>query len=56
VQQVPQAKPARPDRKLTDVIENALQAAGAKPVQPVAGSQAIGSTSDAGSPHVDRLV
>jgi hypothetical protein len=56
VQQVPQAKPARPDRKLTDVIENALQAAGAKPVQPVAGSQAMGSTSDAGSPHVDRLV
>jgi hypothetical protein len=59
VQEVPQAKPARPDRKLTDVIESALQDAGAKPLQPpatVTDSQATVSASDAVGPRVDRLV
>jgi hypothetical protein len=55
VQQVPQAKPARTDRTLSDVIESGLQDAGAKPLQtinlvaPAAGTDAVSN------PHVDRL-
>jgi hypothetical protein len=55
VQQVPQAKPARTDRTLSDAIESGLQDAGAKPLQtinqvePAAGADAVSD------PHVDRL-
>jgi hypothetical protein len=56
IQQVPQAKPSRSDRTLSDAIESGLQDAGAKPLQiinqlePAAGSAAAAAT------HVDRLV
>ena len=56
IQQVPQAKPSRSDRTLSDAIESGLQDAGAKPLQiinqlePAAGSAAAVAT------HVDRLV
>jgi hypothetical protein len=55
VQQVPQAKPSRVDRKLTDVIEAALHDAGAKPVQP-AGGTTTSATGTAQVHHVDMLV
>jgi hypothetical protein len=61
VQQVPQAKPSRSDRNLTDVIASALQDDGAKPVQaagPVTASKAT-DPSDLDAPsasRVDRLV
>ncbi len=57
IQQVPQAKPARTDRTLSDAIESGLQDAGAKPlptisqVQPASPSDAT----SAATPHVDRL-
>jgi hypothetical protein len=53
IQEVPQAKPSRTDRTLSDAIESGLQDAGAKPlstvdqVQPASASEATAAT------HVD---
>ena len=55
VQQVPQRRPSRVDRKLTDVIEAALHDAGAKPAQP-AGDTTTSATGTAQVHHVDMLV
>jgi hypothetical protein len=57
VQQVPQAKPSRTDRTLSDAIESGLQDAGVKPlptINPVQPASASDATS-ASTPHVDRL-
>ncbi len=56
VQQVPQAKPSRMDRTLSDTIEAALHDAGAKPVQPV--TQATNTQASGPTPaqRVDMLV
>jgi len=56
VQQVPQAKPSRTDRKLTDTIEAGLHDAGAKPVQPAGGTTSSAATGTAPGQHVDMLV
>jgi len=55
VQQVPQAKPARTDRTLSDTIESALQDAGAKPLQTINQVEpATGSSASASGQQVDR--
>jgi hypothetical protein len=57
IQQVPQGKPSRADRTLSDAIESGLQDAGVKPlpttdqVQPASASEAT----SASTAHVDRL-
>lgn len=54
-QDIPQAKPSRTDRTLSDTIESGLQDAGAKPL-PTINQVQPGSTSDGTSAtHVDRL-
>lgn len=55
-QQVPQAKPLRADRKLTDVIEAGLHDAGAKPVQPAGATTSAPAPVAAPAQHVDMLV
>jgi hypothetical protein len=56
IEQVPQARPSRDDRTLSDAIESGLKDAGAKPL-PIVNQVETTSASDATSPqHVDRLV
>jgi hypothetical protein len=56
LQQVPQAKAPRTDRTLSDVIESALQDAGAKPAQPSGATTAVGAASPTSTRIVDRSV
>lgn len=54
-QEIPQAKPSRTDRTLSDTIESGLQDAGAKPL-PTINQVQPGSASDGtSSTHIDRL-
>jgi hypothetical protein len=53
VEEVPQAKPSRVDRTLSDAIESGLQDAGAKPLPTINQVQPAGEAASAS--HVDRL-
>jgi len=53
IQEVPQAKPSRVDRTLSDAIESGLQDAGAKPL-PTINQVRPASAGEATSAHVDR--
>jgi hypothetical protein len=55
VQQVPQAKPSRTDRTLSDAIESGLQDAGAKPLQTINQVELAAGTDAVADPHVNRL-
>jgi erythromycin esterase-like protein len=55
VQQVPQAKPSRVDRRLTDTIEAALHDAGAKPVEPANATTTSPVPTRTTGAHVDML-
>ena len=56
IQEVPQAKPARADRTLSDAIESGLQDAGAKPLPTINQVQPASASEPASAQHVDRLV
>jgi hypothetical protein len=54
VQQVPQAKPSRQDRTLTDTIEAALQDAAVKPIEPARGTTGSVATPATGA-RIDMI-
>jgi len=56
IREVPQAKPSRADRTLTDAIESGLEDAGAKPLPTINQVQPAPASNAASAPHVDRLV
>jgi hypothetical protein len=55
VQEVPQAKPSRSDRTLSDAIESGLQDAGAKPLPTINQVEAASANEATSAQHVDRL-
>jgi hypothetical protein len=54
--EVPQAKPSRTDRTLSDTIESGLEDAGAKPLPTINQVQPSSASDDTSATHVDRLV
>jgi hypothetical protein len=52
---VPQAKPSRSDRTLSDAIESGLQDAGAKPLPTINQVEAASANEATSAQHVDRL-
>ena len=55
VQEVPQAKPSRVDRTLSDTIESGLQDAGAKPLPTINQLEPAPASDATSGSHVDRL-
>jgi len=55
IQEVPQAKPSRADRTLSDAIEAGLQDAGAKPLPTINQMEPTSASGATSAPHVDRL-